>query len=64
MTLKLKRIQEGFSRQNGYRVLVDRLWPRGISKEDVQLDEWMKDIAPSDDLRKWFHEDHSDFSGS
>lgn len=42
---------------NGYRVLVDRLWPRGISKEKLKLDVWMKDIAPSDELRKWFSHD-------
>lgn len=39
----------------GYRVLLDRLWPRGISKEDAGLDLWAKDVAPSDDLRRWFH---------
>jgi uncharacterized protein YeaO (DUF488 family) len=39
----------------GYRVLVDRLWPRGIKKENLPLDEWLKDIAPSNELRKWFN---------
>lgn len=48
----------------GYRVLLDRLWPRGISKEDADLDLWAKDVAPSDDLRTWFHNggDYSEFS--
>lgn len=43
--------------EKGYRVLVDRLWPRGVSKEDALLDDWCKDLAPSGDLRKWFHHD-------
>lgn len=42
---------------DGYRVLVDRLWPRGISKDDADLDEWCKNLAPSDKLRKWFGHD-------
>lgn len=46
----------------GKRVLVDRVWPRGISKEDAKLDEWLKDIAPSTDLRKWFDHDPDKFS--
>lgn len=45
----------------GKRVLVDRVWPRGISKEDAKLDEWLKDIAPSTDLRKWFDHDPDKF---
>lgn len=50
--------------EGGYRVLLDRLWPRGISKEDADLDLWAKDVAPSDDLRTWFHNggDYSEFS--
>lgn len=51
----LKRIYEPYSKQDGYRVLVDRLWPRGISKEKAHLDLWLKDIAPSTELRKWFN---------
>ena len=51
---RLKRIYEPPSREDGYRILVDRLWPRGQSKEAAQLDEWNKDIAPSAHLRKWF----------
>ena len=42
---------------DGYRVLVDRVWPRGVSKEHIDIDEWAKDVAPSDDLRKWFGHD-------
>ncbi|WP_449619781.1 DUF488 domain-containing protein [Robertmurraya sp. Marseille-Q9965] len=53
--IKIKRIYEPLSEIDGYRVLVDRLWPRGISKEKAQIDEWAKDIAPSTDLRKEFN---------
>src|SRR5690606_36842318 len=42
---------------DGYRVLVDRLWPRGVKKADAHIDEWAKDITPSTELRRWFHED-------
>lgn len=52
--IKTRRIYEEPLATDGYRVLVDRLWPRGISKEAAQLDEWAKDIAPSTALRKWF----------
>jgi uncharacterized protein YeaO (DUF488 family) len=55
--LKLKRIYDGAEPQDGYRVLVDRLWPRGMSKEKAKVDLWMKEIAPSDGLRKWFGHD-------
>ncbi|MFW6113619.1 MAG: DUF488 domain-containing protein [Actinomycetota bacterium] len=55
--LKLKRAYEEPSRNDGYRVLVDRLWPRGVKKEDAKLDRWLKDIAPSDELRKWYGHD-------
>lgn len=57
-TIKLKRIYEPSAVGDGYRILIDRLWPRGITKEKAHLDKWMKDIAPSTDLRKWF--DHMD----
>ncbi len=50
----IKRIYDEPSDDDGYRVLVDRLWPRGVSKKDAKLDEWIKDIAPSAELRKWF----------
>ena len=52
--IKIKRIYLPAEPIDGYRVLVDRLWPRGISREDANLDEWMKDISPSNELRKWF----------
>ncbi len=51
---QIKRIYERPSEDDGYRVLTDRLWPRGVSKEDAQLDKWAKEIAPSPELRKWF----------
>lgn len=54
MKLQCKRVTEAQSEQDGARVLVDRLWPRGQSKEKLRLDAWLKDIAPSDELRKWF----------
>ena len=52
----VKRVYEPFSELDGYRVLIDRLWPRGIKKEFLKYDLWAKDIAPSPNLRKWFHE--------
>jgi uncharacterized protein YeaO (DUF488 family) len=55
--LKLKRAYEPASRSDGMRVLIDRLWPRGVKKEEAKIDEWMKDIAPSTTLRKWFGHD-------
>ena len=58
MTVRIKRIYDDKSKDDGKRILVDRIWARGISKEDAKLDEWLKDIGPSNDLRKWFnHED-------
>jgi uncharacterized protein YeaO (DUF488 family) len=50
----LKRIYEPYDDSDGCRILVDRVWPRGISKESAKLDHWYKEIAPSPDLRKWF----------
>ncbi len=55
MTVALKRVYADPSPRDGARVLVDRLWPRGLKKSDVALDAWLKDLAPSDELRKWFH---------
>jgi uncharacterized protein YeaO (DUF488 family) len=54
---KLKRIYEASEPADGYRVLVDRIWPRGVSREKARIDLWMKEIAPSDALRKWFGHD-------
>ncbi len=57
--IKIKRIYDPVSEDDGKRILVDRLWPRGVKKEDVGIDEWLKDIAPGDGLRKWFSHDLS-----
>jgi uncharacterized protein YeaO (DUF488 family) len=57
--IKIKRTYDPPSSDDGKRILVDRLWPRGIKKEDARIDEWMKDIAPSDELREWFSHDPS-----
>lgn len=62
MATKLKRIYEQPDPADGYRVLIDRLWPRGVTKEKARIDEWAKDIAPSNELRKWFHADRSKWS--
>lgn len=56
-SVKLKRAYEPAAADDGTRILVDRLWPRGVSKEHAALDQWMKDIAPSAGLRKWFGHD-------
>ena len=53
--VRIKRVYEKPETKDGYRVLVDRLWPRGIKKEAAKIDLWMKEIAPSDQLRKSFH---------
>ncbi len=55
--IKLKRVYEQAEPSDGLRVLVDRLWPRGVSKEEAHVDEWLRDIAPSTELRKWFEHD-------
>lgn len=55
--LRLKRAYEPPVRTDGRRILVDRLWPRGLSKERAAIDEWIKDIAPSTELRRWFGHD-------
>ena len=55
--IKLKRIYDLPTPDDGRRVLVDRLWPRGIAKEEARFDDWLKEIAPSDELRKWFGHD-------
>lgn len=55
--LQLKRIYEKPGKDDGYRIFVDRLWPRGMSKEKATLNAWLKDIAPSTELRKWFGHD-------
>ena len=54
--IKIKRIYEDYSKTDGYRILIDRLWPRGISKEHAKIDLWIKEITPSNNLRKWYHD--------
>jgi uncharacterized protein YeaO (DUF488 family) len=55
MIINVKRIYEPYSESDGYRILVDRLWPRGMKKEDARIDKWLKEIAPSTELRKWYN---------
>lgn len=62
MTVSIKRIYDEPAASDGYRILVDRLWPRGVSKHDAALDSWMKDIAPSPELRTWFNHDPDKFA--
>ena len=59
MPILLKRIYEAPLKQDGFRVLVERLWPRGLSKEKARVDLWLKEVAPSAELRKWFGHDPS-----
>jgi len=62
--IRVKRVYEEASPSDGIRVLVDRLWPRGLKKEEVRMDAWLRDLAPSNELRKWFHshpEDEQEF---
>jgi len=54
VTVQLKRVYDAPSGDDGYRVLVDRLWPRGLSRASADVDLWLKEVAPSPDLRKWF----------
>ena len=57
MTIKLKRAYEKPSRQDGLRILVERLWPRGLRKDEARIDLWLRDVSPSPALRKWFNHD-------
>jgi uncharacterized protein YeaO (DUF488 family) len=57
ISIKIKRVYEKYDVNDGFRILIDRLWPRGLSKEEAKIDLWMKEIAPSDNLRKWFAHD-------
>lgn len=63
MNIKLKRAYEAASPADGYRVLVDRLWPRGIKKENAHIGKWLKDVAPSTALRKWFDHEPEKWKG-
>jgi uncharacterized protein YeaO (DUF488 family) len=60
--ISYRRIYEDTSPQDGKRVLVDRLWPRGVSKREARLDEWLRDVAPSTDLRRWYRHDPERFA--
>jgi uncharacterized protein YeaO (DUF488 family) len=55
MPVAIKRAYDKPSRSDGHRVLVDRLWPRGLTKQAAKIDSWLKNLAPSDELRKWYH---------
>ena len=57
----IKRVYEQAANEDGVRILVDRLWPRGVSKERAALSGWLKDVAPSPDLRRWWHHDPDRF---
>jgi len=61
--LKIKRVYETPDRDDGHRILVDRLWPRGLTKEKAKINLWLKDIAPSPELRKWFGHDPKKWRG-
>ena len=61
MAVRMKRAYEPPERSDGYRVLIDRLWPRGVRKEEARLDEWARELAPSSELRRWFGHDPERF---
>jgi uncharacterized protein YeaO (DUF488 family) len=61
MDVRLKRAYEPAASSDGYRVLIDRLWPRGVKREEAQLDEWARELAPSAELRRWFGHDPEKF---
>ncbi len=60
-SINIKRVYDDKHQDDGYRVFIDRLWPRGVSKNDAHFDEWLKDIAPTTELRKWFDHDPDRF---
>jgi uncharacterized protein YeaO (DUF488 family) len=60
--IKVKRIYDPARKSDGYRILVDRLWPRGLSKDRATVNAWLRDIAPSNELRKWFSHDPAKWS--
>jgi len=61
MDIRIKRAYEEPASADGYRVLIDRLWPRGVAKTDAEIDEWARELAPSTDLRRWFGHDPERF---
>lgn len=62
MSIQLKRIYEQPHTDDGVRILVDRIWPRGVAKQDANLDYWLKEVAPSNELRKWFNHDPNKYA--
>jgi uncharacterized protein YeaO (DUF488 family) len=63
VSIRLKRVYDKPAKADGRRILVDRIWPRGLTKKDARIDEWLKEIAPSTGLRKWFGHDPSRWEG-
>ena len=61
MSVKSKRVYDAAEAGDGYRVLIDRMWPRGVSRQRAQLDEWARELAPSSELRKWFNHEPERF---
>lgn len=61
LDVRIKRVYDAAEPGDGYRILIDRLWPRGVSRERARLDEWARDLAPSDALRRWFNHDPERF---
>jgi|SRR5690625_4506824 len=59
--IQMKRIYDDYHINDGYRILIDRLWPRGVKKEEAHLNEWCKELAPSTELRKWYDHDKDKF---
>ena len=57
MPFKIKRVYESAAPDDGHRILIDRLWPRGVRKDEAKIDVWLKELAPSHELRKWFQHD-------
>lgn len=55
--INLKKVYDPVAKEDGIRILIERLWPRGVKKEDLKMHEWLKEVAPSTDLRKWFSHD-------
>jgi uncharacterized protein YeaO (DUF488 family) len=62
LDIRLKRVYEEPSEDDGTRILVDRIWPRGVARDDAALDDWFRDLAPSDELRRWFGHDPARWS--
>jgi uncharacterized protein YeaO (DUF488 family) len=62
LNLSIKRVYDPAEPGDGYRILIDRLWPRGVSRERARLDEWARDLAPSTELREWFNHDPKRFA--